>query len=427
MSNVDYNWKCPRIFEAVLTFTGRYIALTGGRASGKSWFLAHYLLELLMYRKLDLLCAREHQNSIADSNYKLFTNIINKYKLPYEIQSTKIISKLTGSTIVFIGLSDITADNVKSYEDFKLVWLEEAQKISQKSWENLNPTIRAEGSKIFISMNPDKPHAKHPIMSELLTMYRDETLHIHANYTENPFVSKDIIKMAELTKIHKPDEYKFIWLGQPDDDMGNNIVKGFSKENIRTLFYQPHLDLHISCDFNYDPMCWVMFHKDQNKMYVFDELVEEHTSTQICARKLIERYPNHTGRIILNGDAAGNQHNCMQSNPDMTNFLIIRRELENYYHRRVDMDVRKGNPHIVKRHEAFNNMVRRYDGEICFYIDERCKWTIYNIENAKYKEGSKVVDEPTLADIKKDSKKKFLIHPLDAVSYPAEYYWGIYK
>jgi hypothetical protein len=160
-------------------------------------------------------------------------------------------------------------------------------------------------------------------------------------------------------------------------------------------------------------------------MFVFDELIEEHTSTQICAHKIIDRYPDHKGAIIINGDAAGNQHNCMQSNPDMTNFKIIQRELERYYNRRVDIKVHRGNPHKVRRFEAFNNLVKRYDGEICFYIDERCKWTIYNIENAKYKEGTREVDEPTVAAIQKDPKKKFLIHPLDAVTYPAEYYFGI--
>ena len=289
-ATINYNWKYGAIFEPVFEFKGRYIALTGGRASGKSWFLAHLFLEKLMYRKLDLLCCREHQNSIAESNYKLFVNIINKYNLPYEIQSTKIISRLTGATIVFIGLSDITADNVKSFEDFKLVWIEEAQKISAKSWENLNPTIRAEGAQIYLSMNPDCPHKKHPIMSELLTMYRDETLHIHANYYDNPFVSKDIIKMAELTKEHKPDEYKYIWEGIPDDDMGNLIVKGFTDKNIRHLVYQKHLDLHISCDFNYDPMCWVFLHKDQNKLYCFDELIVEHTSNELCAHKVIDMF-----------------------------------------------------------------------------------------------------------------------------------------
>jgi phage terminase large subunit len=118
---INYDWKYSSIFEPVFNWSKRYIALTGGRASGKSWFVAHKLLEDLLYKKYDILCAREHQNSIADSNYKLFVNIIKKYNLPYEIQTSKIISKATNSTIVFIGLSDITADNIKSYEDFKVV------------------------------------------------------------------------------------------------------------------------------------------------------------------------------------------------------------------------------------------------------------------------------------------------------------------
>lgn len=422
---INYNWKYGKIFEPVIDFKGRYIALTGGRASGKSWFMAQLFLEKLLYEKKDLLCAREHQNSISESNYKLFTNIINKYNLPFEIQSTKIISKTTGAKIVFVGLSDVTADNIKSYEDFKYVWLEEAQKISAKSWEILNPTIRAEGSQIVITMNPEVPHDKHPIMSELLTVFKDEKLHIHANYYDNPFVSKDIIKMAELYKVHKPDDYERIWLGIPDENKGNKIVKGFTNDNVRILHYQPDLDLHISCDFNYDPMCWVFMHKDNNKLYCFDELVEEQTSTRICAREVIRRYPNHQGNIILNGDAAGQQHNCMQSNPDLTNFLIIKKELEDYYQKRVKIEIRKANPHKVKRFEAFNNLVRRYDGEVCFYISSNCKWTLYNIYNACYKEGTREVDEPTPNAIKKDPNKKFMIHPLDAVTYPAEYYYPI--
>lgn len=159
------------------------------------------------------------------------------------MQASKIISKITGAVIVFVGLSDITADNIKSYEDFGLVWLEEAQKISKKSWETLNPTIRTDGSQIILTMNPDVAHDKHPIMSELLTMYKDDTLHIHANYYDNPFLGDDIVKQAELTKIHKPDEYTRVWLGIPDENMNNNIVKGFTSENIRPIFYQPQLDL----------------------------------------------------------------------------------------------------------------------------------------------------------------------------------------
>jgi PBSX family phage terminase large subunit len=151
----------------VFNFTGRYIALTGGRGSGKSWFIAHYLLELCLHKQIDVLCAREHQESIEKSSYKLLKKIIQKYKLPYKVTNEKIISLTTGAQFDFIGLSDITAENVKSSEDYGIAWLEEAQKISEMSWRYLRPTIRKPGSKIFISMNPLVPHEKNPIMSDI--------------------------------------------------------------------------------------------------------------------------------------------------------------------------------------------------------------------------------------------------------------------
>ena len=427
LKEIRFDWEYPKIFEPALNYEGRYIALTGGRASGKSWVIAHKILQDLTWDKKDVLCAREHQNSISESNYKLFVNIINRYGLPYDVLNNRITSKTTGARIIFVGLSDVTADNVKSFEDFRLVWLEEAQKISKKSWEILNPTIRAEGAQIIITMNPEVPHEKHPMMSELLTMYKDDTLHIHSTYMDNPFCSKDIIKQAELTKIHKPEDYERIWLGIADGKGSNLIVKGFSKDNIKPLFYQKDLDLHITCDFNYDPMCWAFAHKTQNKIYQFGELVEERTSTELCARKVIEMFPDHKGGIIINGDAAGRQHNCMQANPDMTNYKILQNALQRHYGHRVELKIHKGNPNIIKRHEAFNNLVRRYDGEICYYVSPECKWTIFNCENAMYKEGTSIVDEPTPNDIKKDPDKKFLIHMLDAISYMAEYYFPIEK
>ena len=133
MSEINFNYKYPEIFEPVFNFSGRYILLTGGRDSGKSWVTGHKLLENGLYTKRDVICAREHQDSIEKSSYKLLTNIVKKYNLPYKITKEEIISLTTGASFVFVGLSDITADNIKSYEGYADVWLEEAQNISKKS------------------------------------------------------------------------------------------------------------------------------------------------------------------------------------------------------------------------------------------------------------------------------------------------------
>ena len=420
---INYNWKYPKIFEPLFSYSGRYIALTGGRSSGKSWVVAHYLLEKLIYQRKDCLCCREHQNSIQESNYKLFVNIIRKYNLPYDVQSTKIISKITGSRLVFVGLSDVTADNIKSFEDFDLVWIEEAQKITKKSWEILNPTIRKENAQIYITMNPEVDHIKHPIMSELLTLFKDETLHIHANYYDNPFCSKDIIKIAELTKVHKPDEYKHVWLGIPRDENQNNVVKCFTQDNVAPITYQPDMPLHLTWDFNVDPMSCICAHKTAKAVYYFDEFILENASTEQTIKEVIERYKDHRGPIIINGDASGDNRSTQS---EWSNYVIIRNNLAQHFNpNKIRVQIRPFNPRIKNRIAAFNAMVKSYTGERRLFVDPKCEKLLYNIYNLKYKVGTDIVDVPTYSQIKTDSQLKFLEHPFDAASYLVEFYFPI--
>lgn len=423
MKEIQFNWKYSKAFEPVFSFKGRYIALTGGRASGKSWFLAHYFLDLLLYKKADLLCAREFQNSISESNYKLFKNIIDKYKLPYEVQSTRIKSLTTGSQIVFIGLSDVTADNVKSFEDFKFVWLEEAQKISKKSWETLNPTIRTENAQIFISMNPEISHKKHPIMSELLSIYKENSLHLHINYNQNPFVSPDIIEMAELTKKNKPDDYNRIWLGIPEDTSVNTVVKHFTDDNIAELYYCPDETLHITCDFNVNPMCWCLAHVTKEKVYFFDEIVLENVTTEDTTQELIRRYPDHKAPIIINGDAAGTFRSTQS---EIDNYMIMVNALKRHYpENAIHVVVRPSNPRIKHRITVWNSMVLDARGKRRILIDKRCKWLLYNMEELKYKVGTDIIDLPTHQNLRDDNEKRYLMHIFDAASYLVERYFLI--
>ena len=422
MLKINFDYKYPKIFEPVFTCKKRYIALTGGRSSGKSWVLAHFFLEKLMHEKSDLLCTREHQNSISESNYKLFCNIISKYNLPYEIQATKIISKLTKSKIIFVGLSDITADNIKSYEDFKYVWMEEAQKISKRSWEVLNPTIRKENSQIFLSMNPEVPHSKHPIMSELLTIFKDETLHIHANYTSNPFCSDDVVKIAEQLKIHKYDDYKYVWLGIPPEQGLNSVVKHFTQDNIKECKHIETLPLYLTCDFNVDPMMWCVAHKTEDKVFFIDEIVIENTSTNEAIQEFITRYGNHKGAIIVNGDASGDYRSTQS---ERSNYIIIKNALERHFKKHIKVDIKKHNPPIIQRIQAFNNMVLNDTGQRNLIVSPKCEKLLYNIDNLKFKPGTSQIDTPTIQQFKQDKDTKFLGHIFDAASYLVDFYFGV--
>ncbi|MBP3846777.1 hypothetical protein J6I39_03405 [bacterium] len=50
---------------------------------------------------------------------------------------------------------------------------------------------------------------------------------------------------------------------------------------------------------------------------------------------------------------------------------------------------------------------------------------MHNVYNLSFKEGTSIVDVPSLKQIKNDHDLKFLEHPFDAASYLVDYYFPI--
>lgn len=134
----------------------RYKILVGGRGGAKSWGIARALLLLGAQRKLRIVCAREIQKSTKDSVHALLKDQIAELGLTsfYLVQDTEITGA-NGTEFIFKGLGSQTAVSIKSLEGCDIAWVEEAQTVRKKSWELLVPTIRKEGSEIWVSFNPD--------------------------------------------------------------------------------------------------------------------------------------------------------------------------------------------------------------------------------------------------------------------------------
>lgn len=192
----------------------RYKLYYGGRAGGKSYAFADSLLFLGRMRKLRIACMREVQESIKDSVHKLLSDRIEFYNLrDYKITETQIINKITGSTFIFKGLQEHSSSNIKSLEGIDIVWLEEAQKISKKSWDILDPTIRKPGSEIWISMNREEEND--PIWQAIALHPDERTFVCKVNYYDNPFCPEEMKYLAEKCRRDNSEEYEHIWLGAP--------------------------------------------------------------------------------------------------------------------------------------------------------------------------------------------------------------------
>ena len=140
-------------------------------------------------------------------------------------------------------------------------------------------------------------------------------------------------------------------------------------------------------------------------------------------RRIIRRYPNKEQEIIINGDASGDNRSTQS---EFTNYATMRKLLKDAGYTNIKFQLRDYNPPILNRIAAFNARVKNAAGIRRLFVDpQKCKYLMKNINNLKYKEGTTIIDAPTINQIKQDRDKKFLLHIFDAASYLTEYYWRI--
>ena len=206
--------KIAPIFKPLVSQQKRYKFYYGGRGGGKSYAFADALLALSYTKKLFIACVREAQNSIKDSVYKLLHDRAGIYGMKELIfYEDKVVNAKTGTVFIFKGLKDQNSQNIKSLEGVDYCWIEEGQTISRKSWEILDPTIRKDGSEIWVSMNREEEND--PLWMELAANPDDRTLVKKVNYYDNPFCPEELKMQAEKCKKEDYESYLHIWEGEP--------------------------------------------------------------------------------------------------------------------------------------------------------------------------------------------------------------------
>jgi len=175
-------------------------------------------------KKMRILCTRDVQNSIRDSVHKLLSDCISKFGLDafYKITRDGIYG-LNGTEFLFHGLKH-SVQTIKSLEGVDICWVEEAQKISNESWEVLIPTIRKTGSEIWLSFNPNLE--TDPTYKRFLSEKRDNQLTVKVGYGDNLYFSDELKKEMEYQKSIDYNDYLHIWEGHCRTSTDAQIFKG---------------------------------------------------------------------------------------------------------------------------------------------------------------------------------------------------------
>ena len=212
MSSLEIEVEFPEIYDP-LDEPYRYKVLYGGRAAARSWTIARKLLLRGSQEPLRILCTRELQKSIQQSVHKLLLIQIKKLGLEYFYNTNKsAIEGLNGTEFIFFGTRH-NPDEIKSTEGINIAWIEEGHSLTEESWDIIDPTIREEGSEVWISYNT---RFKFDYIHKLFVIDKPppETLVIKGSYKDNPFFPEVLRKQMETMKEKDYEKYLNIWEGE---------------------------------------------------------------------------------------------------------------------------------------------------------------------------------------------------------------------
>jgi phage terminase large subunit len=198
----------------------------------------------------------------------------------YTIRDSEITGA-NGTQFLFAGIRGLDVAKIKSLEGIDRCWVEEANTVTKKSWETLIPTIRKDGSEIWISFNPELDSdetyqrfvVKPPINSEPVKI----------NWSDNPWFPSVLKDEMESLKARDHESYLNVWEGNCRASVegaiyANEIRLAVESHRIRPCPYDPILKVHAIWDLGWnDAMTVIMVQRVASSLSVIDYLETSHT------------------------------------------------------------------------------------------------------------------------------------------------------
>lgn len=214
----DIGGKCPS--EVMIK------GVRSGRGGGaKSWSCTSLFVQELNYAKHRSICLREIYNTLEESAYELIEKTVDRLKYPGWKFTDKYIESPKGSHIIFRGLKDLrAARSLKGLEGFTRIYVDEAEPVSEESWDYLLPTLfRNEEAKLMFSYNPEME--LDPVTTKVWNMFKDEAYALFIECLpegkDNPWWNDKLQMLSNKMRLVDPDLWDHVYGGQPRSQLQN--------------------------------------------------------------------------------------------------------------------------------------------------------------------------------------------------------------
>ena len=299
----------PKLVE-LFSKPSRYKCVWGGRGSSKTRGMA-LMTAIKAYQLAEegksgvILCAREFMNSLEDSSMEEIKQAIRSVPWLdsyFDIGERYIRTKNKRVSYVFSGLRH-NLDSIKSKARILIAWVDEAEGVSEIAWQKLLPTVREEGSEVYVSWNPETDGS--PTDIRFRKKPPEEWMGVEMSYSDNPWFP-DVLELERKSDYDRldPQTYAWIWDGAYRENSDAQVFSG----KYRIGEFEPGdkwngpyngLDFGFAQDPTAAVVCWV--HDD--RLWIQHEAGKVGLEMDDTARFIEQRIPGF-GKAVIRADSA---------------------------------------------------------------------------------------------------------------------------
>ena len=315
----------PRFEDFIFDWDYKQYLLVGGYGSSKSYHIALKIILKCVAENRKVLVVREVYETIRESCYDLFCEILNDLDLieenPTARHSTKVICKQSpmqisfpnGSKIIFKGMDK--PQKLKSINGISIVWLEEASEVKYDGYKEILGRLRhpTQSLHIFLSLNPvdkanwvyqhffireDPSGGEEEVVMDDERLYKYHTLvkngvyYHHSTCDDNLFLPKSYLEELEDMQNYDPDLYRIAREGRfgingirvlPQFKVAQSEAEFDQMMSSATKFFN---GMDFGFETSYNAIVRVAIDDKEKILYIYDEYYKNHMTDDKTSKEL---------------------------------------------------------------------------------------------------------------------------------------------
>lgn len=299
----------------------RYMICMGGRGRGASMAISQYLISRLVSKGyVRVAIMRSIYSDIRHSCWKELLDRINEQEIRPILKITENDMHIAykNNSIQAIGFRQSSGSHsakLKSLASYNIVWIEEAEEISEQEFIVLDDTLRTTKGNILIILSLNPPHKNHWIIQKWFTLTKIDTIpnfykatlngedkysyYIGGTFQDNFFNLDEITRDKYKTyKETKPQYYYQMIAGFVPEELRGKIFSGWKQ--IDTIPFGAKLvSFGLDGGWYPDPTALVAVYSHPVEGYIIDELL---FGTEIDNETIAASIRNTNKNVLCNAD-----------------------------------------------------------------------------------------------------------------------------